>query len=198
MILETKERLQYIIDEAWLILFNRIVSGKQLINKEASLQLQLARILQDLGNAYCILPNETFQLELETNYEKMNIDITCKMGNVTAAIELKCFRKSSNRAKDTDMYDVLKDIERLESFENFDIKTFICLTDNKYYSEYTPKGMASSVSLKHNTKYLANIPIVPLWTGKWNVNRDKPITFQKDVVCDWLNSSGWYYLKIDD
>ena len=127
----------------------------------------------------------------------MNIDITCQMGDVTAAIELKCFMKSSNRAKDLDMYDALRDIERLESFENFDIKTFICLTDNKYYSEYAPKGMASSVSLKHGTMYLANNPIIPLWTGKWKVKRDTPILLQKELICNWFNSNGWYYLKID-
>lgn len=124
MILESKERLSHIIDEAWLILFNRIVNGKQMINKEASLQLQLARILQDLGNAYCIFPEEYFSLELESSYQGKNIDITCKMGDITAAIELKCFMKSSNRAKDLDMYDVLKDVERLESFDTFNIKKF--------------------------------------------------------------------------
>lgn len=88
MILELNKRLSYIIDESWQILFQRIVSGKQLINKEASLQLQLARILNDLGNAYCILPNEIFQLELETRYNGKNIDITCQLGEVKAGFEL--------------------------------------------------------------------------------------------------------------
>ncbi len=197
MILDTKERLANLIDEAWLILFNRIVSGKQKINKEASLQLQLARILQDLGNAYCIFPNETFHLELETNHNGKNIDITCHLGNINAAIELKCFIKSSNRAKDLDMYDALIDIERLESFEDFEIKKFYCITDNKYYSEYEQKGMASSVSLKNGTKYTANIEIIPLWTGKWKVKRDKSIILKNDFVCNWISSGGWYYLKID-
>lgn len=197
MILDSKERLSHIIDEAWLILFNRIVNGKQKINKEASLQLQLARILQDLGNAYCILPNEFFLLELESNYQGKNIDITCQMGEVSAAIELKCFMKSSNRAKDLDMYDVLKDIERLESFDGFNVKKFFCLTDNKYYSEYTQRGMASSVSLRHGTIYPANIAITPEWQGRWNVNRDASITLIKNLECNWQNAGGWYYLQID-
>ena len=197
MNLEAKERLSFIINESWQILFQRIVSGKQLINKEASLQLQLARILNDLGNAYCIVPDETFQLELETGYNGKNIDITCHLGEVKAAIELKCFIKSSNRAKDLDMYDALIDIERLESFEEFDIKKFICLTDNKYYSETIQKGMASSVTLKHGTIYKANQEIIPLWTGKWKVKRDKPIILKKDITCNWINNNGWYYLQID-
>ncbi len=196
MLIDPKERLSYLIDEAWLVLFNRIVSGKQPINKEASLQLQLARILNDLGNTYCILPSETFQIELETKYQGKNIDITCQLGEIKAAIELKCFLKSSNRAKDLDMYDALRDIGRLDSFEHFDIKKFYCLTDNKYYSEYQPKGMASSVSLKNGTHYMANIPIIPLWTGKWKVNRDKSIVLKKNIQCNWIKCDDWYYLQI--
>lgn len=194
---DSKQRLSYIINESWQILYQRVVSGKQLINKEASLQLQLARILNDLGNAYCILPNETFQLELETGYKGKNIDITCHLGEVKAAIELKCFMKSSNRAKDLDMYDALIDVERLESFEEFDIKKFFCLTDNKYYSETVQKGMASSVTLRNGTIYKVNEEIVPLWTGKWKVKRDKPIIFKKDVVCNWVSNNGLYYLLIE-
>jgi hypothetical protein len=105
--------------------------------------------------------------------------------------------KSSNRAKELDMYDALIDIERLESFEEFDVKKFFCLTDNKYYAEFTQKGMARSVSLKHDTIYKSNQEIIPLWSGKWKVKRDKPIVFKKDVVCNWINNNDWYYLQVD-
>ena len=47
---------------------------------------------------------------METNYEKKSIDIVCILGEMKAAIELKCFMKASNRAKDLDCYDVLLDI----------------------------------------------------------------------------------------
>lgn len=197
MFLDPNQRLSYLINESWQILFQRIVSGKQLINKEASLQLQLARILNDLGNAYSILPNETFQLELETGYNGKNIDITCQLGDVKAAIELECFMKSSNRAKDLDMYDALLDSERLESFEDFEIKKFFCLTDNKYYAETEQKGLASSVTLRNGTIYKANQEIIPLWTGKWKVKRDKSIVFKKDIVCNWVADSSWFYLQIN-
>lgn len=196
MIFDCKERLSHIIDEAWLILFNRIVSGKQTINKEASLQLQFARIINDLGTTYCIFPDEFFSIELETNFRGKNIDITCQMGQITAAIELKCFIKASNRAKDTDMYDVLKDIERIESYDEFSVTKFYCLTDNKYYPTVMPKGMASSVTIMQGTKYLPHIPIVPLWAGIWNVKRDTRIIFKKEIECHWVNSGKWYYLAL--
>ncbi|KQM75230.1 hypothetical protein ASE74_20635 [Pedobacter sp. Leaf216] len=81
-------RLQQIIDLAWEILFERIVSSKQIINKESSLQLHLSKLIFDLGNTYCIEPNERFEIEMETNYEKKSIDIVCILGETKAAIEL--------------------------------------------------------------------------------------------------------------
>jgi hypothetical protein len=56
--------------------------------------------------------------------------------------------------------------------------------------------MASSVSLKNGTHYLANVPIIPLWTGKWKVNRDKSIIFKNNIHCNWITQEGWYYLQI--
>jgi hypothetical protein len=195
MVASCTDRLKLVIDEAWNILFSRIVSGRQKINKEASLQLQLARIINELGNTYCLLPNEVFNLELEASHQQMNIDITCTLGTASAAIELKCFIKSSNRAKDLDMYDALKDIERLHRLEQFDVKTFICLTDNPYYPNFIQRGMASSVTLRNGTRYLANMPITPAWTGKWNVKRDSPILFLQDVECNWKSVGNWHYMR---
>ena len=190
-------RLQQIIDLAWEILFERIVSGRQIINKESSLQLHLSKLIFDLGNIYCIEPNERFEIEMETNYEKKSIDIVCILGETKAAIELKCFMKASNRAKDLDCYDVLLDIERLQKFNGFDIKKFICLTNNKYYSTTIQSGHGKTVSLKSGTVYKANEEIIPGWADKWKVNRDKPIIFSKKIKCDWTSKSDWYFLKIE-
>ena len=129
-------RLEFIISQAWAILFAKIVEGTQPINKEASLQLQLAKLMQEIGAAYCIYPNELFVVELETGLGRKSIDITCSLGNTTAAIELKCFRKQSNRAKDLDMYDALKDIQRLDNYDEYEQKYFICIADSSYYAEY--------------------------------------------------------------
>jgi hypothetical protein len=197
MFQDTKQRLDIIINESWQILFHRIISKKQKINKEASLQLQFARILNDLGNLYCILPDETFHIELETKHNNKNIDITCQIGQTKVAIELKCFIKSSNRAKDTDMYDALADIESLEKHIDFELKYFFCLTDDEYYPERNQKGMAKSVSLKNGTIYRANHEIVPSWAGKWNVKRNKPIIFKSDIYCNWVSNENWHYWQIN-
>lgn len=190
-------RLNQIINTSWEILFARIVSGQLIINKESSLQLHLSKLIFDLGNIYCILPKEHFEIEMETNHEKKSIDVVCSLGQQKAAIELKCFMKASNRAKDLDCYDALIDIERLQTFSGFQIKKFICLTDNKYYPETAQAGHGKTVSLKNGTIYPADIQIIPGWAEKWKVKRDKPIIFKKEIKCDWVTNTNWHFLKID-
>lgn len=197
--LNTVDRLNLVIENAWSILFSSIVTNRIVINKEASLQLHLAKKISDLGTAYCILPDEIFSIEMETDYERKNIDIVCGFNDIKAAIELKCFRKASKRAIDTDIYDVLTDIARLECFNGFSVKKFYCLTDNKYYAENDHLGMAKPVSLRNNTLYIANQEIIPSWQGKWkNRSKDESIRLKNDFKCKWIkDESGWYYLKAD-
>lgn len=190
-------RLNHVIDTAWEILFEKIVSGRLIINKESSLQLHLSKIIFDLGNLYCILPKEDFEIEMETKYENKSIDVVCSLGTLKSAIELKCFMKASNRAKDIDGYDALKDIERLQNYNGFQIKKFICLTNNKYYTERTQTGKGKTVSLKHGTIYPANVEVVPGWAGEWKVNRDKPIVFKSEIQCNWISRGNWHFFKID-
>ncbi|MEI9954887.1 MAG: hypothetical protein WDM90_00895 [Ferruginibacter sp.] len=102
---------------------------------------------------------------METNYGNKNIDIVCKLADVCAAIELKCFMKLSRRARELDCYDVLKDLERLENFPDFTIRKFFCLTDNKSYCETEMKGLGKNVSLKNGTIYKANEEIIPGWAN---------------------------------
>ncbi len=190
-------RLKYIIDIAWEVLFERIISGRLHINKESSLQLHLSKIIFDLGNIYCILPDESFEIEMETAYNNKSIDIVCILGDKRAAIELKCFMKASNRAKDIDGYDALKDIERLQGYNDFSVKKFFCLTDNKYYPETEQKGLGKSVSIKNGTIYPPHVEIIPAWAKKWKVNRDNPIVFSKEISLNWVSCGKWHYLNID-
>ncbi|MEZ7509337.1 hypothetical protein QO190_11025 [Cloacibacterium sp. Arc13] len=199
--LNKKERLSQIIELAWEIIFQKIISKKLTINKESSLQLHLSKTIFDLGNLYCIFPNEDFEIEMETKYEKKSIDIVCILRDnteeVKCAIELKCFMKNSNRAKDIDCYDALIDIERLQNFDGFDLTKFICLTDHKYYAETVQKGKAKSVSIMNGTKYLAETEIVPGWKDEWKIKRDKSIIFKRDIEFNWTNKENWYFLLMN-
>jgi len=92
------QRLTRILDESWEILAQRIATGRVSINKEASLQLHYSSILLSYGELFCVEPRETFSIELESASGRKSIDITCALGDTRAAIELKRFRKASNRA----------------------------------------------------------------------------------------------------
>lgn len=191
------DRLNYVIDLAWSIFIKRLAFGRIQVNKESSVQLHYASLINSLGEIMCIDKNDIFSVELEHSFQGKNIDIVCYYNNIKAAIELKCFKKSSNRATDTDMYDVLKDIERLLNFEDFAVKRFLCLTDNPYYKYGRHSGHADSVSISHGTLYLNEEPIIPGWVGKWkNTSRDRTLHFKKDVGFEWFHEGTWFYLNM--
>ncbi len=195
--LEKVERLEYILDFGWEVLLQRIVSGRTKINKEASMQLHLSAILHGLGELLCINQGEYFSIELESKYDRSNIDIVCSLGAVKAAVELKCFRKSSHRATDLDMYDAQKDISRLRSFADFQVKQFICLTDNLYYVSGSHSGHASCVSIGQGKHYTGGTEIIPTWIGRWkDKTRDNHIPVQGDLKFKWAENAGWYYLNL--
>lgn len=177
------ERLARAIDFSWSICVQRIASERIRINKESSLQLHLGAIIKELGELACVERDEKFTIELETKYERQSIDILCSLDDVHAAIELKCFRKASNRATDTDMYDVLNDLVRLESYRHVTLRRFICLTDNEYYPKGTHSGHANSVSIRHEKEYRGSEPINCSWRGLWkDKSRDKELVLTQNQV----------------
>ena len=197
-ILNRNERLRWALSTAWGTCIDRIASGRIRINKESSLQLHYAYILTQFGELACIEKAESFLIELETHHAGKNIDIWCALNEVEAAIELKCFRKKSNRATDIDMYDVLNDISRLESYTHVCHRRFICLTDNEYYIKASHSGHAGSVCIGAGKKYQKQTPIVPTWAGKWkDTSRDKGLTLINDVEFNWQGVNGWYYLFME-
>lgn len=194
---EPVARLCFVLNFAWEIYIGQIISGKIRLQKESSMQLHYASIIKYIGELLCIAPGEIFEIELESSYKGKEIDIICGFNEIKAAIELKCFRKCSNRAVDTDMYDALKDIERLLTYKGFGVRQFICLTDNKYYALGKHTGFSSSVSIKNKTRYKSGVPIIPGWKNRWkDKNRDMDITFSKDINMTWDNSGNLYYLKL--
>jgi hypothetical protein len=194
---KTSDRLKFLLEMSWAILFKRIVSGKTTVNKEASLQLHYASIIQHLGTLLCIRPSENFDVELESRHGKQSIDITCGFGTDKAAIELKCFKKRSNRPVDIDMYSVLADLQRLQGYTDFKVRQFVCLTDNPYYARGPHTGHAGSVSLMHGKSYLAATPITPSWQGQWKTKAKFPdITLSSPVTMNWKKDDKWCALHL--
>ncbi|MAR92739.1 MAG: hypothetical protein CML06_17935 [Pseudomonadales bacterium] len=123
------ERMRAAISLSWVMFSRKVGSGLIPINKEASMQLQYAYVLQQLIPLITFHENESFEIELETgvniNGRLKEIDLlfsgTFGEDKHVIAIEMKCYRTLSssggNRgATDIFMKDVYEDLRLLEEY----------------------------------------------------------------------------------
>ena len=102
---DEQQRLDEIIRIGYHILCNKIACKSIVVDNEAALQLQYSVILKTLGQLYEFAPDDRFSIELEKKI-KLDIntskcpkgnarcDIWLTLGEATAAVELKFFKKS--------------------------------------------------------------------------------------------------------
>jgi len=137
------------IKDAWNIFSKKVGGGVIQINKEASMQLHFAYILQQMIPLILFRDDERIEIELETaisdgqkNREADILMTVYKGGKVfKIAMELKCYKKlaSSGRergAADIFMKDVYQDLHLLERYcENggADYGIGFVMTDHKYF-----------------------------------------------------------------
>ncbi|RLQ94000.1 hypothetical protein [Falsibacillus albus] len=126
------ERLKGIVSYSWEIFSQKVGSGLIQINKEASMQLKYAYILQQFIPLIIFDNREKVEIELEStcfiNGKTREIDILLKGTNCvsetyTIAIELKCYKKLASSgnprgAHDIFMKDVYCDLFLLEQYCN--------------------------------------------------------------------------------
>ena len=133
-----KERLRFIIDQAYFLLCNKIAGKEVVVNNEASMQLQLGALIKSLGALYEFSSSDHFHIELETpeaisetakskNGARCDIKLAFYEGRQTspraqAFIELKYFKiphkDSSSEATTDSRFGVLMDIENLERYQD--------------------------------------------------------------------------------
>ncbi len=123
------KRLRESISVAWTIFTRKIGYGLIEINKEASMQLQYAYILQQILPLLTFRKNEQAKIELETgvplNESTKEIDLllsgTSSEGETKIAVEMKCYRTIASSggkrgATDIFMKDVYEDLQLLEKY----------------------------------------------------------------------------------
>ncbi len=123
------ERMRAAVNLSWIMLSRKVGSGLVPINKEASMQLQYAYVLQQLLPLITFHGNENFEIELETgvqvNGRSREIDLLFKgeFGEQkhSIAIEMKCYRTlaasgGARGATDIFMKDVYEDFYLLEQY----------------------------------------------------------------------------------
>lgn len=137
-ILTYRQRLQEIVNQAYIVLYNKIAGKDIVVNNEASMQMQFGTLLKYLGLLYEFSPIDHFHIELETsedisetakskNGAKCDIKLSFFRGRestprAVAYIELKHFKipmaKTSNESTSSNRFGVLMDIENLERYQD--------------------------------------------------------------------------------
>lgn len=163
------EKLNMIIKMSWELLQRKVQNGLVKINKEASLQLQYASILQEMITIFRFSDDERVKIVLEDSIRmeaerKQEIDIVIEFeqqGMVRKiAIEMKCYRArtavgTSRGGMLVFTSGVYEDIESLEKYKSLDssfVKTyFLAMTDfenfvHYYDDEKIPKYMNYNIS----------------------------------------------------
>lgn len=179
---EIDKKLDFIIKLSWELLQKKIQNNLIKINKEASLQLQFAYILQELITVSRYSEDEHIKVILEDtvliqNGKPQEVDVIVETTKdnlpYRVAIEMKCYRTKTstggNRgAIDIFVKDVYEDLEVLENYKltNKDIKKtyFLAMTDYKNIiipENKDAKYWAYDISDNHQLKgpISLNIPI---------------------------------------
>lgn len=128
------ERMRAAVSESWLIFSRKVGGGLIPINKEASMQLQFAYILQQLAPLITFHESEALQVELETGVRvdgfSREIDLMFSGrwsgGGHKIAIEMKCYRTlaasgGKRGATDIFMKDVYFDLHLFERYVDLQI-----------------------------------------------------------------------------
>lgn len=201
-----QQRLENIIDYAYMIFCNQVAGGCIHVENEASMQLHLSNILLQLGRLFVFSADEYFDINLEKKIHissptsksknqnaRVDIWIEIMKGNqvsCAAAIELKYLKNSKTAAVTDARHSVYKDLENLEQYAAMHNNLLVCeivFSDNHNFLEN--KGMKFSIangtvisSYPGDTTYVAiNItrqypPIKWDVVGKYNFLKIAPLT----------------------
>lgn len=152
-----EEKLNLLIHMSWELLQKKVQNGLIKINKEASLQLQFAYILEELLIVTRYSEKEHVKVLLEDTVtiqngktQEVDVIVETEIDNkpYKITIEMKCYRTKTSSGKNRGAMnifakDVYEDIEVLENYKktNPDIKKtyFLAMTDYKNFVEPDPE-----------------------------------------------------------
>lgn len=196
------------IKSAWDVFSKKVGGGIIQINKEASMQLHFAYVLQQVMPLIIFQDDERIDIELETSISDgqtlRNADIMMNVykGNefYRIVLELKCYKKlassGGNRgATDIFMKDIYMDLHLLERYcENYGADYGICLvmTDHKYFVHAEKKeGKCWDYDTTHGTEIGNKVYTTPI--GGKSVEIDL-----KDRYCfNWSSEGDYYFVLLE-
>jgi hypothetical protein len=205
MVRSLRDRAEWVADQSFACLREKIEGGSINVGNEASLQLQLASIIKNLGELVTARPSERFYIELEKNVinsealfqksgsRRAKIDIWYCLENLQdetiyrVAMELKYFKRENHR-EPNNRADVFKDIRNLENYgEHVEAGFMLVFTDHEHYvsnAEYSAD--TADFDFRHGRHYAANTVL----TYRTNTPYLAPISLQGDYHFSWITVDG--------
>lgn len=203
-----EDRLRQAITSAWAI-FARKVGGDLIpVNKEASMQLQYAYILQQLLPLTSHAVHETAEIELETGVRTSGgtneIDILLKGESSNRqhliAIELKCYRKLASSggprgAQDIFMKDVYADLAILEEYVSLGIAhRGVALVMNDHEMFVNPKrktGKCWDYDISHGFRTPGGLLDTPIGGKEISIRLGKAYSF------NWSKFGNFWFMELE-
>ncbi len=196
-LLTAKERLKEIVELSCEIFQSKIVNGNiGTISNEASMQLQLGVILQNVGHLYEWAPEDRFEIIFEQNFQLSESTVKSSKGKARCdiymemkakgerkpfrvGIELKCFFKSVNEATTDNRLAILKDIQNLEAYRKEKHIDYGCLYVYTNNENYANNNTSSTINIGEGAKLCggqssyANVPLTHEYLFYWDTYSPK-------------------------
>lgn len=200
------ERMRAAISLCWVMFSRKVGSGLIPINKEASMQLQYAYVLQQLLPLITFHDGEKFEIELETgvktNGRSREIDLlfSGEFGSqkYSIAIEMKCYRTlaasgGKRGATDIFMKDVYEDLHLLEQYVSQGIaQEGVALVMNDMERLVNPSGKEAKCwdyDISHGASFGPGQLTTPIGGKEVTVNLSKKYSFS------WINYGSFWFLE---
>ena len=202
------ERIYNAIMYSWKLFCNKVGNQSVFINKEASMQLHFAGIIQQLLPLVSYSTDESSFVELETAVDdgdrirEADIMITAKKGDeiFRIVIELKCYKTyaasgGKRGAHDIFMKEVYQDLELVEKYLlNNQANIGLCFAMTDYQAFIYPNqksGKCWSYDISQGSS-VSNVNIqTPI--GGHDIN----IALKKSYYFDWKAIGEYYFVKLE-
>lgn len=189
------DRLRHAVSLAWQVFSRKVGNGLIPINKEASMQLQYAYLLQQVLPLAVQRSDEVVHLELETGVDvasgRNNIDIlvkgTSSAGPSNVAIELKCYRNITSSggtrgAHDIFMKDIYEDLHVLEEYVAADVAqkgvALVMVDLERFVSPRSKSGQCWAYDTSHGFTFPGGDITVPIGNKPVHVSLTSAYTFE--------------------
>ncbi|WP_172962279.1 hypothetical protein [Hydrocarboniclastica marina] len=200
------ERMRAAVSLSWVMFSRKVGNGLIPINKEASMQLQYAYVLQQLIPLITFHDDEKFEIELESgvraNGRSREIDLLFRgqIGNQNhvIAVEMKCYRTfaasgGKRGATDIFMKGVYEDLHLLEQYISEGVAqegVALVMSDMERLVQPSSKDSKCwDYDISHGASFGPIQLTTPIGGREVNINLSRKYSL------DWINYGSFWFLE---